>query len=201
MVDVEDDGGQVIAGRSGDDDLAGASVDMSLRLGLAGVEAGALEDNVDTQLAPGQISSVRHLVDDDLLAVDNDVVVFAFALMEINGVALRNIVALRGVVLQQVREHLGGSQVVDGDDFVALSAEHLTESQTADTAKTIDRNFNRHNEFPPYYLPARGRPMYCSFPQHSVKLYRNIRGLSSIILPKNQRFYRKNIYNFARLSK
>ena len=34
--------------------------------------------------------------------------------------ALRNIVALRGVVLQQVRKHLGGSQVVDSDDFVAL---------------------------------------------------------------------------------
>ena len=201
MVDIIDDGGQIVAGRSGDNDLAGACVDMRLCLGLAGVEAGALEDDVNAELAPGQISRVGHLVDNDLLAVDNDVVVFAFALMEINGVALRNIVALRGVVLQQVREHLGGSQVVDGDDFVALSAEHLTESQTADTAKTIDRNFNRHNEFPPYYLPARGRPMYCSFPQHSVKLYRNIRGLSSIILPKNQRFYRKNIYNFARLSK
>ena len=74
--------------------------------------------------------------------------------MEIDGVALRNIVALRGVILQKMRKHLGGGQVVDGDDFVALSAEHLTESQTADTAKTIDRNFNRHNEFPPYYLPA-----------------------------------------------
>ena len=81
--------------------------------------------------------------------------------MEINGVALRNIVALRGVVLQQVREHLGGSQVVDGDDFVALSAEHLTERQTTDTAKTIDCNFNRHNEFPPYYLPTGCRPIYC----------------------------------------
>ena len=139
-----DDGGQIVAGRSGDNDLAGACVDMSLCLCLAGIEAGALQHNVNAQLAPGQISSVRHLVDDDLLAVDNDVVVFAFALMEINGVALRNVVALRGVVLQQMREHLGGSQVVDGDNLVAFSAEHLTECQTADTAKTIDRNFNRH---------------------------------------------------------
>ena len=88
--------------------LLGAGVDVSLSLGLAGVEAGALEDNVHAQLAPGQIGGVRHLVDDDLLAVDNDVVVFAFALMEINGVALRDIVALRGVVLQQVGKHLRG---------------------------------------------------------------------------------------------
>ena len=82
--------------------------------------------------------------------------------------ALRDVVALRGVVLQQVREHLRGRQVVDGDDFVALSAEHLTESQTANTAKTIDRNFNRHNEFPPYYLPAGCRPIYCVF--HNILL-------------------------------
>ena len=147
MVDVVNDGGQIVAGRSGDNDLAGACVDMRLSLGLAGVEAGALEDDVNAELAPGQIGSVRHLVDDDLLAIDDNVVVLAFTLVEVNGVALRNIVALRGVVLQQVREHLGGGQVVDGDDFVALSAEHLTESQTADAAKTIDSNFNRHDKF------------------------------------------------------
>ena len=55
LVDVVDDGGQVVAGRSGDNDLAGASVDVSLSLGLAGVEAGALQNNVNAQLAPGQI--------------------------------------------------------------------------------------------------------------------------------------------------
>ncbi len=168
MVDVVNDGGQIVAGRSGDNDLAGTCIDMGLCLGLAGIETGALEDDINAKLAPGQISCVRHLVDDDLLAVNNDVVVFAFALMVLNGVALRNIVALRGVVLQQVREHLRRSQVVDGDDFVALSAKHLTERQTADTAKTIDCNFNRHNEFPPYYLPAGCRPIYCVF--HNILL-------------------------------
>ena len=144
VVDVIDDGGQIVAGRSGDNDLAGACVDMSLCLCLAGIEAGALQHDVNAQLAPGQLSSVRHLVDDDLLAVDNDVVVFAFALMEINGVTLRNVVALRGVVLQKMRQHLCRGQVVDGDNLVAFRAEHLTECQTADTSKTIDRNFNRH---------------------------------------------------------
>ena len=38
----------------------------------------------------------------------------------------------------------GGGQIVDGNDFKSLGAEHLTESQTADPAKTIDCNFNRH---------------------------------------------------------
>ena len=37
--------------------------------------------------------------------------------------------------------------VVDSNNLKALSAEHLTESQTADTTKTIDSNFNRHGIF------------------------------------------------------
>ena len=56
----------------------------------------------------------------------------------------QSVSALSGVVLQQVSQHLGAGQVVDSDDLEALSTEHLTESQTADTAKTIDSNFNRH---------------------------------------------------------
>ena len=52
--------------------------------------------------------------------------------------------ALSSVVLQQVGQHRGAGQVVDGDHFVALSAEHLTESQTANAAETIDSNFNGH---------------------------------------------------------
>ena len=36
--------------------LLGASVDVSLSLSLAGVEAGALENDVDVELAPGQVS-------------------------------------------------------------------------------------------------------------------------------------------------
>src|SRR5699024_6780762 len=53
LVDGVDDGLQVIAGRSGDDDLLGASSDVSHALVLAGVEAGALQDDIDVQLAPG----------------------------------------------------------------------------------------------------------------------------------------------------
>ena len=60
VVDVVDDGGQIVASGSGDNDLAGAGVDMSLSLRLAGVEAGALQHNVHAQLAPGQLSSIRH---------------------------------------------------------------------------------------------------------------------------------------------
>ena len=138
MVDVVHDGGQVVAGRSGDNDLLGAGVDVSLSLGLAGVEAGALQDHVHAQLAPGQLSGVGLGVYGDLLAVDNDVV-----LAGLDGVAVA-VIALRGIVLQQVSQHLRRGQVVDGNNLIALSTEHLTESQTADTTETVDCNFDRH---------------------------------------------------------
>ena len=54
------------------------------------------------------------------------------------------VVALRGVVLQKVGEHIRGGEVVDGDDLRALVAEHLTESQTTNAAKAVDSNLNCH---------------------------------------------------------
>ena len=95
MVNVVNDGGQVIAGRSGNDDLLGAGVDVRLSLGLGSVETGALQDNVHTQLAPGQLGSVGLGVNGDLLAVDGDEV-----LAGLNDVTLSSVVALSGIVLQ-----------------------------------------------------------------------------------------------------
>ena len=45
---------------------------------------------------------------------------------------------LGGVVLQKVSKHFGAGEVIDGDNFITISLEHLTESQTTDTAKTVD---------------------------------------------------------------
>src|SRR5699024_6992832 len=72
LVDGVDDGLQVIAGRSGDDDRIGASIDVSHARVFAGVEAGALQNAVNVQLAPGAILGVLDGVDLDLLAVDDD---------------------------------------------------------------------------------------------------------------------------------
>ena len=143
-LDVNPEVAEAIASGSGDNDLLGASVDVSLSLSLGSVETGALQDNVDTQLAPGQLGSVSLSVDGDLLAVDNDVVLASLDSVSTEG---SSVSALSGVILQQVSQHLGGGQVVDSDNLKALSAEHLTESQTADTTKTIDSNFNRHWNF------------------------------------------------------
>ena len=44
---------------------------------------------------------------------------------------------------------MADGQVVDRNDFVTFSAEHLTERQTANAAKTIDCNFYCHDNKPP----------------------------------------------------
>ena len=151
LVDGVDDGLQVVAGGSRDDDLAGASLNVSLGLSLAGVEAGALQNDIDAQLAPRAILGILNGIDGDLLAVDDDVI-----LASLNGVLvladLAQERALSSVVLQQVSQHSGAGQIVDGDNFVAVGLKHLTESQTADTAKTIDSNFNSHSEILPRFV-------------------------------------------------
>jgi hypothetical protein len=39
-----------------------------------------------------------------------------------------------------VGKHFGACEVIDGDNFITISLEHLTERQTTDTAKTVDSN-------------------------------------------------------------
>ena len=111
---------------------------MSLGLGLGGVEAGALEDDVDAELAPRQVVGVCLLVNLDGLAVDGDGVLTSGDLV------IAGVVALRGVVLQQVGEHLGRGKIVDGDDLGALVTEHLTERQATDATEAVDCNLNCH---------------------------------------------------------
>ena len=134
LVDAVDDGGKVVARGSGDDDFLRAGVDVSLRLRLGGVEAGALEHDIHADLLPGKIRGVLLGVDLDLLAVDDDGALFGFDLVG------ESVSALRAVVLEKMGEHLGIGQVVDGDDFIARRTEHLPERKTADPTETVDSN-------------------------------------------------------------
>ncbi len=138
MVNVVNDGGQVVASGSGDYDLLGASLDVGGSLVLGGEETGALENDVDAQLAPRQLFGVRLCVDRNLLAVNGD------AVLACDDLVIASIVALRGVILQQVREHLGGGEVVNSDDLGALVTEHLTERQAADSTKAVNSYLNCH---------------------------------------------------------
>src|SRR5699024_9325084 len=72
LVYAVDDGLQVVASGSRDDNLLGASVDVGLALGLGGVEAGALQHNVHANFAPRQVLGVLLGIDFDGLAVHGD---------------------------------------------------------------------------------------------------------------------------------
>ncbi len=139
VVGVEDDGLEVRAGRSGDNDLLGTSVDVSLSLSLRGVETGALKYNVYAKLAPGKVLCVLLAVDLDFLAVNNDGILFCLDLVP------ESISALSGIILQKLSKHFRVGEIVDGNDVIALSFEHLSECETSDAAETIDSNFN-HSE-------------------------------------------------------
>jgi hypothetical protein len=62
------------------------------------------------------------------------------------------VTTLSGIVLEKVSEHGSLGKVVDSNYFVAFSAEHLAECETADTTETVNSNFYGHFEFPPIYI-------------------------------------------------
>ena len=138
VVDVEDNRREIVARRSGNDDLLRAGLNMRLSLCLCRVEARALEHDIDIMLTPGDLRCIRLCVDVDLLAVDRDGV-----LAGLDGICIL-IATLRGVILQEMGEHLRARQIVDCDDFIAGRIEHLTEGKTTDTTESIDSNFYCH---------------------------------------------------------
>ena len=138
MVDIKDDRREIIARGSGDNNLLRASLEVCRSLVLCRVEPRALEHNIDIVLAPGNLFGIRLCIDIDLLAVDCDGVVTCRDRIRIL------ITPLRGVILQEMSEHRRARQIVDRDDLIAGSIEHLTERETTDTAKTIDSNFYCH---------------------------------------------------------
>ena len=88
--------------------------------------------------SPRNVFCILLSVDHDLFAVDFDAV---FA--SLNRISIF-VLTLRGIVLEQVCEHFRAREVVDCNNFITLSVEHLTECETADTAKTIDSYFYCH---------------------------------------------------------
>ena len=52
---------------------------------------------------------------------------------------------MHGVILEHVSQIVGGAQIIDAYDLDVLVIRCRTEYHTADSAKTIDTNFNSHN--------------------------------------------------------
>ena len=74
VVDAHDDGDVLVLGRAGNDDLLGAGIQVLLGQ-LAGLEdAGGLHDDVDPQLAPGQVRRIAIGEHGHVLAVHHQAV-------------------------------------------------------------------------------------------------------------------------------
>lgn len=108
---------------------------MRLALRFGAIESRAFENDVYADLAPRQVSGVLFRIDLYLFSVDDDGVVRRGDLVR------QSVSALRGIIFEKVCEHSGIGQVVDRDNVVTLGAEHLSESQTADAAESVDCNF------------------------------------------------------------
>ncbi len=151
VVHAEDDGrGGLVLGRSGDQDLLGASVDVSLGLLSGGVEAGALEHELNAiVLDPRDVVGILLGVNLVFLAIDHDGV---FGGGDLNrGAIVMTEGAVGAVVLQQVGQHGRGGQIVDCSDLnvtglaaTSLQLEDAAESQTTDTTKAVNTNLNCH---------------------------------------------------------
>ena len=113
---------------------------MGRSLLLRGVEACALKNDVDSELAPRQLGSVRLSIDRDLLAINDDGVLGC-----LNGVLvlaeLASETTLSRVIREKVSEHLRRSKIVDCYNLITLSLKHLTESQTANTTESVNCYF------------------------------------------------------------
>ena len=145
MVRVEYDRREVVTSRSGDNNFLSACCEVSGSLLFGRVEARALEDNINIMLSPRNVFCIALSIDLDRLALDRDRASFVISR---NRVSIL-VSALGRIVLQQVCEHGRLREVVDSDDFITLSVEHLTECETTDTAKTIDSNFYCHLKITP----------------------------------------------------
>ena len=136
---ADEHGGVVLCGAGHDDDLC-AGVDMGLSVSLGEELAGALENVLGAQLAPGKQRRIAGVQNGEALAVDDEellLVVEAYVCVES---------AVNGVVLDSVGQLTGGlAGSVDADDFDIIGLDSSSESQTADAAKTIDANFDHYN--------------------------------------------------------
>ncbi len=142
------DGLKVVACGRGNNNFLSPCGDVCLCLVFGAVEACALKHNVYADFAPGKLSCVCNCINFQGFAVYSDGACFIVRGNRVCAFAdFAAVTALCGVILQKMCQHGGLGKVVDCDDIIAFCAEHLSECETADTAETIDCNFNCHWDY------------------------------------------------------
>ena len=118
--------------------MLGTGGDMTGGLLLGQEQAGRLDDILGAHLGPGQIGGITLGGNGDGLAVDHDVVAL--------GIDVTVELAVHGVVLHHISQIVGGAQIIDAYDLDLGMIQGAAQNHAADTAKTIDANFNAHNQ-------------------------------------------------------
>ena len=109
LINAENDGRKIVACRSGNNNLLSAGIDMSLALFLRAVEAGALQNYVNTDFAPRKILSVLLGINLKNLAIYSDGACFIVSGNSVSVLTnLSAVAALSGIILEKVSEHLEG---------------------------------------------------------------------------------------------
>ena len=110
---------------------------MGLGLLAVGEEAGGLHDDLNAQVAPGQVGGVALSEHLDVLAVDGD------AILVVGDLAVET--TKDRVVLEQVGQGLVVRQIVDGDNLdVGALLEGGAEEVAADSAEAVNTNAGGH---------------------------------------------------------
>ena len=148
-------------GRRGDDHLARAGAKMPFGLFRLGEQPGRFDDVLHAQLLPGKCRwAFLYRQALDLVAVDDKRVVVSHGRRGLLAHDAAAKPALRRVVFQQVRQVIGGDNIIEGHHVETPAQQTLLdqgpENQTADAAETIDANSDCHraNSFHP---PARAQ--------------------------------------------
>ena len=106
-------------------------------IGAAGKNAGAFDDDIDAEFAPGELGRVAFFEHFDTFAVDDDCIVVV-----LNG-AVKS--AVSAVVLQQRGQSFGVGQIVDREHFeFTRPRRHNAKYQSSDPPKAVNANTNSH---------------------------------------------------------
>jgi hypothetical protein len=116
--------------RRGENDEPGPGLSVAREVRCMCEHAGALQDNVDGQVAPGQLVQVLLVQGDTGAAVDDE----AAAL----GSNVAPVPAVDGVVLQQIGQLVRRDEVIDRCQLERPIVEDLLERGTPDPSHSID---------------------------------------------------------------
>jgi hypothetical protein len=135
-----------------DHDLLGAGGQVAARLLLVHEQARGLDHDIDAEVLPRQLGRALRADDLDVLVVDDEHVGLGLVGRRLLGTDAALELALNRVVLEEVREVVGGHDVADRHHVEILAEAALgverAEHQAANASEPVDRNASRHENRP-----------------------------------------------------